>query len=113
MEMDKTARTEMELLLIDEIAEAEEKISEIEKLVRPVAPDNALGRLSRMEALSDKAVNEAALGNARVRLHELEVALTRVWNSEFGICVACGNPIPMERLLLMPQSPQCVKCASA
>ena len=105
-------RGEIEGRLIEEIAETEEGIVEMEKLVQPVAPDNALGRLSRMEALNDKAVNEAALGNARERLHLLELALTRVYAGDFGVCSACGQPIPVERLLLMPQSTRCVKCAS-
>ena len=98
--------------MLDEIAETEEKILELEKLVQPVAPDNALGRLSRMEALNDKAVNEAALGQAREHLHQLELALTRVYDSRFGLCSACEKPIPVERLLLMPQSSKCVGCAS-
>ena len=85
---------------------------ELEKLVQPVAPDNALGRLTRMEALNDKAVNEAALGQARERLHLLELALTRVYEKGFGVCTACEKPIPIERLLLMPQSTKCVECAS-
>ena len=81
--------------------------------MQPVAPDNALGRLTRMEALNDKAVNEAALGQARERLSLLELALTKVYNRGFGICTACEKPIPIERLLLMPQSTRCVRCASS
>ena len=110
--MDDATRAEIESRLIDEIAESEEKIIELEKLVQPVAPDNALGRLTRMEALNDKAVNEAALGQARERLYLLESALTRVYEKGFGICTACEKQIPLERLLLMPQSTRCVECAA-
>ena len=110
--MDEATRTEIESRMIDEIAETEEKILELEKLVQPVAPDNALGRLTRMEALNDKAVNEAALGQAQERLHLLELALTRVNEKGFGKCTACERSIPVERLLLMPQSTKCVECAA-
>jgi len=30
---------------------------------------------------------------------------------DFGICVRCKNPIPLERIMLIPQSNRCVNCA--
>ena len=78
---------------------------------KPVAPDNAIGRLSRMEALNDRAVSEASLNAARHKLSRLENALGKVGQSDFGICVNCDNPIPSGRILLVPEATLCVPCA--
>ena len=93
------------------ITTTEKDIVTLENLTKPIAPDNAIGRLSRMEALSSKSVNEAALAAARQRLGRLKYALTNLSSDEFGICIECGDPIPMARILAMPESVRCVECA--
>ena len=34
----------------------------------PIAPENAIGRVSRMDAINNKSVNEAALKKAEIKL---------------------------------------------
>ena len=87
---------------------------EIERLVeqcRPVAPDNAIGRLTRMEAINAKSISEANLRSARARLNKLQAALSKVDDPEFGVCSECGDQIPAARLLARPESTRCVGCA--
>jgi DnaK suppressor protein len=86
-------------------------IASLAETSKPVAPDNAIGRLSRMEALNDRAVSEASLNAARHKLSRLETALGKVDQPDFGICVACDKPIPSGRILLMPEATCCVPCA--
>ena len=86
-------------------------IASLSETSKPVAPDNAIGRLSRMEALNDRAVSEASLNAARHKLSRLETALGKVDQPDFGICVGCDNPIPPARILLMPEATRCVPCA--
>ena len=62
--------------------------------------------------MSDKSVNDAALAEARERLAQLEVALTKVYQRDFGICVTCGEAIALERIMALPHASQCVACAS-
>jgi DnaK suppressor protein len=93
------------------IAEMEKKIKGIEADAQPVAPENSIGRVSRMDAINNKSVVEAALRSARARLSKLEIALTKVDDPSFGICSMCGNPIPIPRLMFMPESSRCVRCA--
>ena len=64
-----------------------------------------------MEAISAKAVSENALANTKNRLSKLKVALTKLNDPEFGLCAECGEAIPHKRLLLVPESIMCVKCA--
>ena len=78
----------------------------------PVAPDNAIGRISRMDAIGSSKINEAKLGDARSRLVLLDHALSRIDHPDFGLCTSCGDPIPLARLQFMPESRFCVDCAS-
>ncbi len=97
---------------IEEAIEAQKTlIASLSETSKPVAPDNAIGRLSRMEALNDRAVSEASLNAARLKLSRLETALGKVDQADFGLCVSCDNPIPPGRILLMPEVTLCVPCA--
>jgi DnaK suppressor protein len=88
------------------------EIPRLEELVKPVAPDNAIGRISRMDTIVNQSVAEAQLSKTRVRLARLEEALKRVdEDEEFGLCLDCGEPIPMARLKAMPETAYCVDCA--
>lgn len=79
-------------------------------LTKPISPENAIGRVSRMDAINNKSVNDAALRKAEAKLNNLKIAKGRVDDSDFGICVRCRQPIPIERILLMPQVISCVRC---
>ena len=97
---------------IEEAIEAQQTlIASLAETSKPVAPDNAIGRLSRMEALNDRAVSEASLNAARHKLSRLETALGKVDQPDFGLCVSCDNPIPPGRILFMPEATRCVPCS--
>jgi DnaK suppressor protein len=80
-------------------------------LTQPIAPENAIGRVSRMDAINNKSVNQLALSNAELKLNNLKVALTKLDDDDFGICIKCKQSIPLGRILLRPQSITCVNCA--
>ena len=109
--LDEKTRRVLEQRILDEIADTEQKILDLEAATLPIAPDKSLGRLTRMDAMQDKAVKEAALNQFRETLHHLEMALTKINEPTFGTCVACQSPIPIERLVLLPQSTRCASCA--
>lgn len=94
-----------------EIAEAEELILELGELTRPIEPDNAIGRISRMEAINNKSVNEHLLSKTKQKLQKLEAALLFIDTEDYGYCRSCRQPIPMGRLMMMPESDKCVECA--
>jgi DnaK suppressor protein len=43
----------------------------------------------------------------------MERALTMIDDPDFGLCCECEEPIPFARLMIMPESDLCVKCAEA
>ncbi len=81
------------------------------ELTRPIAPDNAIGRISRMEAINSKSINEEALRKTKHTLSKLEHALKIIDDEDFGICIECDNPIPFARLMILPETNLCVGCA--
>ncbi len=84
----------------------------MEDMTQPIGPENAIGRVSRMDAINNKSVMEAALRTARKDLDAMEAAFRKIEKGEpFGLCEKCKQPIPVERLLLMPGSRHCVRCA--
>lgn len=109
--MESIDRDEFKLLILDKIEETKEEITQLEELTRPVKPDNAYGRLSRMDAINNKTINDAALRNQKDLIKKLERALERVNEESFGKCLKCGEPIPAQRLKFMPWTTRCVKCA--
>lgn len=94
------------------IAELTEEIDLRKSNIAPVSPDNAIGRLSRMEGLVSQEVSERALANAQRTLQALNMTLKRIDDDDFGRCVECDTPIPQGRLLAVPESRLCVNCAS-
>ena len=102
---------EIEKRFLIEIKKTENKISQYEELTQPVAPDNAIGRVSRMDAINNKGVMEAALRKARERLQGLKRHYEKLHSSDFGRCLKCRNEIPLERIFMAPQSSFCVNCA--
>jgi DnaK suppressor protein len=54
----------------------------------------------------------ALLRQARADLVSLDAALVRIEDGTTAVCAVCGGPIPIERLLALPQTQTCVSCAT-
>ncbi|WP_171051817.1 TraR/DksA C4-type zinc finger protein [Alteribacter natronophilus] len=55
---------------------------------------------------------DAAINNhARHQLNEVKNALEAIEEGEYGKCEVCGDPIPFERLEIVPESVKCVEHA--
>jgi DnaK suppressor protein len=64
-----------------------------------------------MDSISSKSINEVALRNAKDTLSKLEHVLETINDSDFGLCRDCEEPIPFERLMIVPETNMCVECA--
>ena len=103
--------SEIEDRVLDDIFELEERILALEKTTKPIAPDKGLGRLTRLDAMQDKSVKEAALRQSRETLSKSKYALSQLYRSDFGKCGICEKEIPFERLLAVPHATICIGCA--
>ena len=55
----------------------------------------------------------AAIGRAAdVEIAEIDEALRRLSEGDYGTCKSCGRPIEARRLLALPQSVRCASCWS-
>ena len=104
-------RSQIKSRIEDDIQEAKLLIAELEELTQPIAPDDAIGRLSRMEAINNKSVNEHLLAKTRAKLQKLEASLARVDQEAYGLCSNCREAIPLGRLMMLPEAEKCVDCA--
>ncbi|MBL7019323.1 MAG: TraR/DksA C4-type zinc finger protein [Nitrospinaceae bacterium] len=109
--MDAEARAELKKKIVEEIELQKHLVDSFTATSKPVAPDNAIGRLTRMEAISSQNISEASLNSSRAKLAKLEKALGKVDLPDFGLCARCANPIPQGRIMLMPENVLCVSCA--
>ena len=109
--MRKQERSEMREIIGKRIKETEEEIEHLKELTKPVEPDNAIGRLSRMDAINNKSINDASLRENKSKLQKLERALERIDEERFGNCAKCGEEIAFGRLKFMPWATKCVRCA--
>ena len=104
-------RNEIKKKIILEIEKAKEKIIELKELTIPLAPDCAIGQVSRMDAINNRSINELGLRKQQEKLKKLEFAISRIHEDDFGICANCENPIQTGRIMLMPHSNYCVSCS--
>ena len=104
-------KDQLAVKLAELIITTEESIAQYEIAAAPVAPDDAIGRVSRMDAINNKAVVEAALRTARQKLRRLKAMEANLDDPKLGLCKRCGRPIPLGRIIAMPESPFCVRCS--
>ena len=109
--MTEEQRKELKFKILTSIESTKSDIEELKELTKPISPENAIGRVSRMDAINNKSINEAALTQASSKLDKLLFALDKCEEPEFGSCKRCKQDIPLGRLMLMPESLFCVKCA--
>ncbi|MFK7935871.1 MAG: TraR/DksA family transcriptional regulator [Saprospiraceae bacterium] len=104
-------RAELKVKIAKTIELTKDKIIKLERDTQPISPENSIGRISRMDAINNKSVAEAGLRSAKRKLSNLEKAYIKIDDSGFGNCAACKNPIRPARLMYMPESTRCVRCA--
>ena len=109
--MNKAQKQEIKQRIASEIEKTQLSVDEYKEQTKPIAPENAIGRVSRMDAINNKSVVEAALRKAEEKLNKLLLVKDKIDDHDFGLCMRCGKEIPIGRILLMPQSRSCVGCA--
>ena len=70
-----------------------------------------VGRLSRMDALQQQAMQQAAEARREVERQRIQAALRLIEEDLYGDCVRCGDEIALKRLRFDPSLITCVECA--
>jgi len=108
--MKQAEKAKIKEYLEKEKIKLEVRVVELIELTQPIEPDDAIGRVSRMDAIVNKSINQEALRKTRDKLNKVNISLERFDDDDFGQCIQCKKPIPIQRLLLMPGS-LCINCA--
>ncbi|MEM9330099.1 MAG: TraR/DksA C4-type zinc finger protein [Pseudomonadota bacterium] len=90
-----------------------ETLSEISKQARDTVEldQQAVGRLSRMDAMQQQAMAEAQERSRRHDLQRIDLAYRRMKDGDYGYCTQCDEEIPDGRLAIDPMAERCVNCA--
>jgi RNA polymerase-binding transcription factor len=59
---------------------------------------------------TEEEIAESLIAGARAALREVLRALRRMDAGSYGSCEHCGEPLPIERLEVLPQVAQCMSC---
>lgn len=109
--MTDTEKQELKQRITEEMEKLQHDIAALEEATKPISPDNAYGRVSRIDAMNSKSVDENSLRMARGKMNRLQTALSKMDDPKFGQCTVCGKAIDPRRLMYMPGSTTCVNCA--
>jgi DnaK suppressor protein len=111
MALTPSQKKELGSIITQMISATEEELIQLGEYTKPISPDSSIGRISRMDAINNKAINDSALLEKKKLHQKLETALERLDDDAFDRCIKCGETIPFGRLQIMPYTRRCVRCS--
>ena len=69
-----------------------------------------IGEEDRAQYSLEEAVSLQLNGLEYAQLRQIQEALDRLNFGEYGVCLACEEPVPAKRLQALPWARYCVKC---
>jgi len=85
-----------------------------QKADRPLELDQSrVGRLSRMDAMQQQAMAQAAARLTAMEEQRIRTALKRMAAGDYGYCMNCDEEIAEGRLQADPSALTCIACARA
>lgn len=100
---DKLLKLRKELEHIAETGDESSRIVELDQ--------SRVGRLSRMDAMQAQAMAQASGQRRQATMRNIELALARIENGDYGLCRSCDEPINPRRLEFDPTATLCIACA--
>jgi len=82
--------------------------------VSPLELDQSrVGRLSRMDAMQQQAISQAAARLSEMEEQRIRTALNRMAAGDYGYCMRCDEETAEKRLQVDPSALTCIACARA
>jgi RNA polymerase-binding transcription factor len=101
---------EFRSLLLERRRQIFEKAKEVKKGDDGVSPDDLLDSMDLATSVTTQTLNMQFQDRERSMLLEIDEALRRIENDEFGTCEECDEEIGMGRLRAQPWTRLCVRC---
>jgi DnaK suppressor protein len=108
--MDSHEQAQYRTRLEELAATLRQHLAESRESSAPVAPDRAIGRLTRQEALQAQQVALEVRRRAQQQLQRIEHALELIRQDRYGRCTRCNESIARARLDVAPDTFLCVPC---
>ena len=89
--------------------ELEDRLDRVEDSLRKT---HAKDWSEQAQERENEEVVEKLEESTRIELSQINEALSRIENNEYGICEECDGPIRPERLEALPFTNRCFSCAS-
>ena len=70
-----------------------------------------MGRLSRMDAMQAQAMSLESKRRREIQMRQIEAALARIDQDDYGRCRDCDESIARQRLEYDPATTRCIQCA--
>lgn len=92
-----------------------EKLIQLEQRLVSIRADIRKGHSPDFAEQAQERENDEVLEEigreTEVAIADVRVALIRIREGAYGLCISCGESISVERLQAIPESVSCVSCA--
>ena len=109
--MDNEKLEKFRVLVEARIAEINGKLGMGDADTKPIAPDVAIGRLSRLDSMQMQQMALDAKRRLNTELQNLKNALGRIDKETYGNCGLCRKEIAEARLEAQLDAVLCINCA--
>lgn len=109
--MDEGIKDEIRQAVKEQLQDLEQGLFELEERSQIVNLDQPIGRLSRIDSLTNQGILLSGISKSKARLAALQGTLQHIDDPEFGHCLECGQEINPKRLIALPESRLCISCA--
>jgi RNA polymerase-binding protein DksA len=106
--MDDYARIQARL-----IEKQAELVHRLERLKENLTAGRSADSQEQAQELENAEVVDALGNEARAEISKIAKALDQIKNGTYGVCVDCGETIPLARLEAHPFADRCIRCATA
>ena len=104
-------KSKLKQTITAEIEKTSILIQDCKDLTKPIAPDCSVDHSLRMEAFAENELTLKTLRKSEIKLQNLKKVLSNIDSDSFGICLKCQSTIPIQRIIIRPQSLYCVSCS--
>lgn len=99
---------DLRVILLQKKEELAARLTRITSNVRRGLDSDSEERATQLE---DSEVVDALGNEAREEIEKISAALQRMESGEYGLCLACGEPIGDSRIRAYPYANECIDCA--
>ena len=110
--IDREQRETFRAMLLKLRAETDDRIAEFRQDQQDEATVSPGDEMDEARSSADVETHAGLIGRAEEKLRYLDDALSLLDEGKYGVCLKCGDPIPVERLIALPFALHCVDCQS-